>query len=97
MGHLTKYNPILLGIMAVSLPGASRPVRDSVVDDVQGAVCQCCVHVLHSVLIEFLVDLCLRQAFPRRKAAKIGKNEGCYVFTLFSGPAAQEGEAGTPI
>ena len=51
----------------------------------------------HSVPIEFLVDLCLRQAFPRRKAAKIGKNEGFYVFTLFSGPAAQEGEAGTPI
>ena len=49
----------------------------------------------HSVPIEFLVDLCLRQAFPRRKAAKIGKNEGFYVFTLFSGPAAQEGAAAT--
>ena len=33
----------------------------------------------HSVPIEFLVDLCLRHAFPRRKAAKIGKNEGFYV------------------
>ena len=51
----------------------------------------------HSVLIEFLVDLFLRQGFPRLKAAKIGKTDGFYVFTLFSGPAAQEGEAGTPI
>ena len=52
MGHLTKYNPILPSIMAVSLPGASRPVRDSVVDDVhdaQGAVC-------HAVCMYFTVS-----------------------------------------
>ena len=52
MGHLTKYNPILPSIMAVSLPGASQPVRDSVVDDAhdaQGAVC-------HAVCMSFTVS-----------------------------------------
>ena len=68
----------------------------TLVDEAQTTRREPCARSVH-VLTSCLVAVCDGQALRRQIAAKIGTNEGVYVFTLFSGPAAQEGEAGTPI
>ena len=68
----------------------------TLVDEAQTTRRESCARSV-KVLTSCLVAVCDGQALRRQIAAKIGKNEGVYVFTLFSGPAAQEGEAGTPI